>query len=254
MKSRTRNKIVAFTRGFIRAMAPREYEQLKHALKLQPVDDCLPRSFLTEQVAEILEMARRGGNNFRNYTMITVFVGSGVRVSELCPLKLKDIDFDNETIKVHPKRAKNTLATRYVNTDAFAILRNYVTYTFGEPRFLSDDERYVFTGTGRTTPITTRTVELMVQDLMMQCKTITEADREVLSVHSFRHYYALTQLRNGVDIYTISVLLGHKSVKSTEVYLKLFKDDLRDAVNRLNLARVSDKHLVLIYERRELQR
>jgi site-specific recombinase XerD len=54
-----------------------------------------------------------------------------------------------------------------------------------------------------------------------------------ITFHCFRHTFAMRLLENGVDIYTIATLLGHKSVTSTQVYARLSQTQIRQAVMRL---------------------
>ena len=55
----------------------------------------------------------------------------------------------------------------------------------------------------------------------------------LLAFHCFRHTFAMRLLENGVDIYTIATLLGHKSVTSTQVYARLSQAQIRQAVMKL---------------------
>lgn len=56
-----------------------------------------------------------------------------------------------------------------------------------------------------------------------------------ISFHNFRHTYATLQLANGTDIYTVSVLLGHKNVSTTQIYTKIMDKNKIVAANRINL-------------------
>lgn len=56
-----------------------------------------------------------------------------------------------------------------------------------------------------------------------------------ITFHNFRHTYATLQLANGTDIYTVSKLLGHKSLKTTQVYAKVVDELKRDAADRIKL-------------------
>lgn len=56
-----------------------------------------------------------------------------------------------------------------------------------------------------------------------------------ITFHNFRHTYATLQLDNGTDIYTVSKLLGHKSIKTTQIYAKVLDEKKREAVNRIKL-------------------
>ena len=56
-----------------------------------------------------------------------------------------------------------------------------------------------------------------------------------ISFHNFRHSYATLQLANGTDIYTVSKLLGHKNVSTTQIYTKVMDKNKIKAANRINL-------------------
>jgi len=56
-----------------------------------------------------------------------------------------------------------------------------------------------------------------------------------ISFHNFRHSYATLQLANGTDIYTVSKLLGHKNVSTTQIYTKVMDKNKIEAANRINL-------------------
>lgn len=56
-----------------------------------------------------------------------------------------------------------------------------------------------------------------------------------ISFHNFRHSYATLQLANGTDIYTVSKLLGHKNISTTQIYTKVLDKNKIEAANRINL-------------------
>lgn len=56
-----------------------------------------------------------------------------------------------------------------------------------------------------------------------------------VTFHGFRHTYATLQLSNGTDIYTVSKLLGHKNLKTTQIYAKVMDQAKRDAANKIKL-------------------
>ena len=59
--------------------------------------------------------------------------------------------------------------------------------------------------------------------------------KKKISFHNFRHSYATLQLANGTDIYTVSKLLGHKNVSTTQIYTKVMDKNKIDAANRINI-------------------
>ncbi|NHM02535.1 tyrosine-type recombinase/integrase [Flavobacterium difficile] len=59
--------------------------------------------------------------------------------------------------------------------------------------------------------------------------------KKKISFHNFRHSYATLQLANGTDIYTVSKLLGHKNVSTTQIYTKVMDKSKIEAANRINI-------------------
>jgi site-specific recombinase XerD len=53
--------------------------------------------------------------------------------------------------------------------------------------------------------------------------------------HSFRHTYATLQLSLGTDLYTVSKMLGHREIKTTQVYAKIIDKQKREAANKIKL-------------------
>ena len=56
-----------------------------------------------------------------------------------------------------------------------------------------------------------------------------------ISFHCFRHTYAVLQLQGGTDLYTVSKMLGHKDIKTTQIYAKIVDETKRIATNKIKL-------------------
>jgi len=56
-----------------------------------------------------------------------------------------------------------------------------------------------------------------------------------ITFHCFRHTYATLQLSYGTDIYTVSKMLGHKELKTTQIYAKIIDQAKREAANKIKL-------------------
>jgi site-specific recombinase XerD len=56
-----------------------------------------------------------------------------------------------------------------------------------------------------------------------------------ITFHCFRHTFATLQLFNGTDIYTVSKMLGHKDLKTTQIYAKIVDETKREAANKIKL-------------------
>ena len=56
-----------------------------------------------------------------------------------------------------------------------------------------------------------------------------------ITFHCFRHTYAVLQLANGTDIYTVSKMLGHRDLKTTQIYAKVIDRSKKEATNKIIL-------------------
>ncbi len=56
-----------------------------------------------------------------------------------------------------------------------------------------------------------------------------------ITFHSFRHTFATLQLEMGIDLYTVSKMLGHKSIKTTQIYAKVVDKAKAEAAGRIKL-------------------
>ena len=56
---------------------------------------------------------------------------------------------------------------------------------------------------------------------------------KVVTFHCSRHTFAVLQLANGTDIFTVSKLLGHKDLKTTQIYAKLMDEKKKEAMNKI---------------------
>lgn len=66
-------------------------------------------------------------------------------------------------------------------------------------------------------------------------KMVKKAGLENVTIHTLRHSYASHLVMSGVDLYTVGQLLGHRDLKSTQIYSHLSQDHLKEAVNKLEL-------------------
>lgn len=159
----------------------------------------------------------------RDQAIITVFLGMGLRLSELVGLNVGSVNLGDGSIKV--KRKGNLERILPANEEVLESIREYLK-TRGdvagrEPLLLSKRNRR----------IDNATVWHLVKKYMKQARL--EKDR--LSPHTLRHTFATTLLRKGENILTIKELLSHRNLHTTQRYLHINNDDLKAAVNRIDL-------------------
>ena len=176
----------------------------------------LPRklpTFLTE--AEMERLFELTDLSLRDRAILELLYGTGMRASELCNLKLHDIDWEREIIRVHGKGGKQREIP--LTRTALRWLREYV--QTGDK--IKMDELGLFLSR-KGTPITTRTLQRIVKKHLMKVSHKTG-----ISPHTLRHTYATHLLNRGCDLRTVQLLLGHRSIASTQIYTHLTLNELK---------------------------
>ncbi|MDR4886317.1 tyrosine-type recombinase/integrase [Fredinandcohnia sp. QZ13] len=238
-KPATRSKKSAFLRSFLKVTYAEFFDQkidsLKSTLSVKVDKNHLPRAFTEEQIEEIIDLSRLGREPLRNFTILWVFLGTGIRLNELCLLQIGDVKPQLQELLVCAKGSKEFKVKRKITTFSLEILLKYIKFRYSPLQNLNDyNERYIFSDDKGITPLHDSTVQKMLGNIMKEARTISEDDKRTyqLSVHSLRHSFALFLLQSGVNIHTIKDLLGHEWISSTNVYLKLFDNILVNAINQ----------------------
>ena len=143
-------------------------------------------------------------DNPKHKTMIQLLYGAGMRVSELTHLKMRDIDFNRETIHiVHGKGAK----------DRFVPLPKTIAPILIKQKQLKVGADFLFTNGARGARLT----EATIQKVVAQAAERAGIQKSV-SPHTLRHSYATHLLEAGTDIRYIQALLGHSKIETTQIY------------------------------------
>lgn len=239
-KQNTRSKKAAFLRSFLRETLAHFFEdgidRLKTALKVKPDKKRgQPRAFEKQQIEELLMLARLSRDGHRNFTIIWTFLGTGIRLNELCRLQVGDINPAVQDIMVYGKGNKDFKQPTKITKSALEILSSYVHFRYSK---LADkpgyNDLYIFSDDKGASPLDGSTIQKMITNLIAEAETISKEDKGTyqLSAHSLRHSFALYLLESGVNIYKIKELMRHRWLSSTEVYLDLFSHMLVDAINK----------------------
>ena len=148
----------------------------------------------------------------RNYCILEVLYGCGLRVSELCNLEIKDIDFNEYTILVHGKGSKDRVVIMY--EQMADDLRRYISTFRLDLLYLSKDQknRTVFLNKNGTS-LTPRGVRVILNKLIADC-----GESFHLSPHMLRHSFATALLNRGADLRSVQELLGHENLSTTQIY------------------------------------
>ncbi len=153
----------------------------------------------------------------RDRAIIEMLYSCGLRAAELTGLRAGDIFYDQATVRVLGKRAKERIVP--VGSYALDALRAYlnVRAALGNP-----EHDTVFVN-HRGGPLTTRSVQRIVE---RHALTALPTRREV-SPHTLRHTFATLMLDAGADLRVVQEILGHESLSSTQIYTHVSIERLR---------------------------
>ena len=170
-----------------------------------------------EEILNVPNIKTKEGQ--RERVILEVLYASGVRVSELVNIKLKDIDFSNKNILILGKGSKE----RLVSFGDYAL--EYINLYLKEGRNLLLDgvkSDYLIVGK-KSEKLTTRRVEQIIDDIIKRTSIKLN-----ITPHMFRHTFATHLLDNGCDLLVVQELLGHASLSSTEIYTHVSNEHLRE--------------------------
>lgn len=158
----------------------------------------------------------------RNKTMIEVMFSCGLRVSELCNLKLSDLYLDEGFIKVTGKGDKQRLVP--ISPKAVHELELY----FADRCHVAIKEGYedyVFVSQKRKKNLSRIMVFHLVKKLVEKAGI-----QKTVSPHTFRHSFATSLLEGGANLRAIQAMLGHESISTTEIYMHVDTSHLREEI------------------------
>ncbi|RHX84219.1 site-specific recombinase [Leptospira stimsonii] len=159
--------------------------------------------------------------NPKHRLLLSFCYASGLRVSELVKLKPEDIDETRNSLKIREGKGKR---------DRFTMLSQACASLWREFRNANPYEEWVFPGQDPSKPIHIRTAEKIFE----MAKKKAEIKKSV-SIHSLRHAFATHLLEAGTNIKHIQFLLGHKSVRTTEIYTRVSQVRLTKVASPLDL-------------------
>ena len=157
----------------------------------------------------------------RNTAIIEVLFSCGLRVSELVNLKISNIYFEEEFVRVIGKGSKERLVP--ISSKAIKEIR-YWFMDRDKLKIKKGEEDYVFLN--RRGSHLTRTMIL----IMLKRLAADAGIQKTISPHTLRHSFATALLEGGADLRVIQVLLGHESIGTTEIYTHIDTSTLRQEI------------------------
>lgn len=181
----------------------RMYDREDSALKLPSIKEekRLPVVLSKEELKRLFTVPKRQ----KQRVIFCLIYSAGLRISELCNLKISDIDFDRKQIRIRQSKG---------NKDRYIILSDYIAIGIRKHILGAKPIDYLFNGRIKGTPLGVSTVQKSFRLALQYAQINKEA-----TVHTLRHSFATHMLEDGVDILTIKELLGHAHIETTMIYL-----------------------------------
>jgi|TARA_B100001013_G_scaffold215936_1_gene131564 integrase/recombinase XerD len=160
----------------------------------------------------------------RNKTIIEILYGTGIRVSELIELKISNIFFKENLIRVLGKGDKE----RFVPIGLKA-KKSIIDYINNDRKYQkieeSSNDILILSKYGKK--ITRHMIFTLIKNISKK-SGITKK----ISPHTFRHSFASHLLKNGADLRTIQLILGHENITTTEIYTHLDSKHLLNVMKK----------------------
>jgi len=157
----------------------------------------------------------------RNLLIIRMLYATGVRVSELVNICIKDIDIKERTIRILGKGSKERIVVFGNNTRE--ILELYLNN--GRYKLSKGNNDYLFLNKDGN-KLSDRYVRKIIDDIIFKASITMH-----VSPHMLRHTFATDMLNNGADLVSVKDLLGHESLNTTSIYTHVSDDKIREIYN-----------------------
>ena len=176
-----------------------------------------PRALERKEQLALLRAVRKSGN-LRDLTIITMLLHTGMRVGELCNLRVSDITISTNSNMIVVREGKGTKRRNIpLNSTVIGVLKDYLqSFSSNEQVTLITDpnpekQRFLFYGQKRM-PLTDRGIRHITQKYAYKAKI------DHLSPHVFRHTCAKNLIDAGQSIDRVAKILGHSNINTTSIY------------------------------------
>ncbi len=224
IQPRSQARILSGIRSFYHFLVMEDYitQDPSELLESPQTGKHLPDVMTVEEIDTLIgAIDRTSREGQRNRAILETLYSCGLRVSELCALRLSDLYLDEGFIKVEGKGNKQRLVP--ISPKAVKELRNYFPDR-NEGLIKPGYEDYVFISRfGKNIS------RIMVFHIIKELAGMTGI-KKTISPHTFRHSFATHLLEGGANLRAIQCMLGHESIGTTEIYTHIDRNRLREEI------------------------
>lgn len=225
IQARSVARILSGVRSFYRFLTlEKEVDQDPTELLESPqIGKHLPEVLSVEEIDSIInviDVSKPEG--IRDRAIIEVLYGCGLRISELCNLRISQLYLEDKYIRVKGKGSKE----RLVPIEGVAIdrVREWLVTRMGY-KVKPSEEDYVFVSLTRGSRLSRISLFVYIKDYAERAGI-----KKNISPHTFRHSFATHLLEGGANLRAIQMMLGHEDISTTEIYMHIDKSKLRTEI------------------------
>ncbi|WP_152542198.1 site-specific tyrosine recombinase [Pedobacter sp. V48] len=176
------------------------------------------------QLIDTVDASKSDG--MRNKAILEVLYGCGLRVTELISLRISNIHYESEYIKVIGKGNKQRIVP--IGANALKFIKIYIEESRIHINIKKGSEDYIFLNRGGT-GLSRISVFTMIKTLALKAGI-----KKSISPHTFRHSFATHLIEGGADLRAVQEMLGHSSITTTEIYTHLDRDYLKGIITEFH--------------------
>jgi integrase/recombinase XerD len=229
LNPRSQARIISGLKGFFNYLVFEDYrkDNPMDLVETPKIGRKLPDTLSEEEIDKVIaaiDLTTAEGE--RNRAILETLYGCGLRVSEVTNLKISDLYFDEDFIKVTGKGDKQrfvpigSLNQKYISLYINEVRRHQkIQKNFEDTLFLNR----------RGKQLTRAMVFTIIKRLAVQIGL-----KKTIGPHTFRHSFATHLLQNGADLRAIQQMLGHESITTTDVYMHVDRTHLAEVLNKFH--------------------
>jgi integrase/recombinase XerD len=225
ISERSQARMLSALRSYFLFLMEENYRNDHPAEQLQTprLGTYLPETLSVEDIdamAVTVDLSKPEGH--RNLAMLETLYGCGLRVSELTRLRISDLYFDDDFIRVRGKGNKERLIPIHRKAQKLIELYKKEVRVHQDVKKGSEDTLFL---NRRGSGISRVSVFTIIKKMAEQAGI-----RKSISPHTLRHSFATHLVQGGADLRVVQELLGHESILTTEIYTHLDRSDLKKAL------------------------
>ena len=188
-------------------------------IALPKIPKTLPNFLTEEEINKLLDIKLNTPYDYRNKAMLELLYATGFRISELCNLKITDIDLNNALIRVFGKGKKERIVP--ITDLVIKYLKLYIE-EYRNMILKNHDSEYLFISNSQK-QISRQAFFKFIKSQCQYCGI-----EKNVSPHVLRHSFATHMLKHGADLRIIQELLGHEDISTTQIYAHLLNEKLAE--------------------------